>query len=135
MKKFLVIGNPINHSLSPKLHNFWIKQNKLEAVYEKKLVSKNGPDAVLFKHDEEKELFERINAIRKAFTVKQEKKNYEDHLKLLSETKLSTDKFFDNVKVNEDNETLRKNRLELINMLCKTFQNYINFRFLKAHNE
>jgi len=43
--------------------------------------------------------------------------------------------FFDNVKVNEDNETLRKNRLELINMLCKTFQNYINFRFLKAHNE
>ena len=41
MKKFLVIGNPIEHSLSPKLHNFWIKQNKLEAIYEKKLVSKN----------------------------------------------------------------------------------------------
>ena len=41
MKKFLVIGNPIEHSLSPKLHNFWIKQNKLEAIYEKKLVSEN----------------------------------------------------------------------------------------------
>ena len=41
MKKFLVIGNPIEHSLSPKLHNFWFKQNKLEAIYEKKLVSKN----------------------------------------------------------------------------------------------
>ena len=41
MKKFLVIGNPIEHSLSPKLHNFWIKQNKLKAIYEKKLVSKN----------------------------------------------------------------------------------------------
>jgi shikimate dehydrogenase len=35
MKKFLVIGNPIDHSLSPKLHNYWIKQNKINAVYEK----------------------------------------------------------------------------------------------------
>ena len=43
--------------------------------------------------------------------------------------------FFDNVKVNEENETLRKNRLELINMLCKTFQNYTNFQLLKASNE
>ena len=36
MKKFLVIGNPIEHSLSPKLHNFWIKTNNLSAIYEKK---------------------------------------------------------------------------------------------------
>ena len=36
MKKFFVIGNPIEHSLSPKLHNYWIKSNKLKAVYDKK---------------------------------------------------------------------------------------------------
>jgi len=36
MKKFLVIGNPINHSLSPLLHNYWIKNNNIEAIYEKK---------------------------------------------------------------------------------------------------
>ncbi len=36
MKKFLVIGNPINHSQSPLLHNFWIKSNNLNAVYDKK---------------------------------------------------------------------------------------------------
>ena len=36
MKKFLVIGNPIEHSLSPKLHNFWIKSNGIVAIYEKK---------------------------------------------------------------------------------------------------
>ncbi len=36
MKKFFVIGNPIEHSLSPKLHNHWIKTNNLEAVYDKK---------------------------------------------------------------------------------------------------
>ncbi len=35
MKKFLVIGNPIDHSLSPKLHNFWIKKNNLNAIYGK----------------------------------------------------------------------------------------------------
>ena len=41
MKKFLVIGNPIEHSLSPELHNFWIKENKLNAYYDKLLMQKN----------------------------------------------------------------------------------------------
>ena len=36
MKKFLVIGDPIEHSLSPKLHNYWFKQNNVDAFYEKK---------------------------------------------------------------------------------------------------
>ena len=36
MKNFLVIGNPIEHSLSPKLHNYWIKINNLNAIYNKK---------------------------------------------------------------------------------------------------
>jgi len=35
MKKFLVIGNPIDHTLSPKLHNYWIKKNNIDAIYEK----------------------------------------------------------------------------------------------------
>ena len=41
MKKFLVIGNPIDHSLSPKLHNFWIKANNINAIYEKKKLNEN----------------------------------------------------------------------------------------------
>ena len=36
MKKFIVIGNPIDHSLSPKLHNYWINQNDINAIYDKK---------------------------------------------------------------------------------------------------
>ena len=36
MKKYLVIGNPIEHSLSPKLHNYWIKENNINAIYDKK---------------------------------------------------------------------------------------------------
>tara|TARA_B100000003_G_C10934744_1_gene372728 strand:+ start:684 stop:1484 length:801 start_codon:yes stop_codon:yes gene_type:complete len=35
-KKFLIIGNPVKHSLSPKLHNYWFKQYKIDAIYEKK---------------------------------------------------------------------------------------------------
>ena len=99
---------------------------------QEKLVSKNGPDAVLFKYNEEKELFEKINAIRKAFTLKEDKKNYENHLKLLSETKLSTDKFFDNVKVNDENRDLKNNRLELLQILCSTFNSFVDFSKLEG---
>jgi len=35
MKKYLVIGNPINHSLSPKLQNWWLKENNIDATYDK----------------------------------------------------------------------------------------------------
>ena len=35
MKKYLVIGKPIEHSLSPELHNYWIKKNNIDAIYEK----------------------------------------------------------------------------------------------------
>ena len=41
MKKYLVIGNPIAHSLSPKLHNYWLKINKISAFYEKKELDEN----------------------------------------------------------------------------------------------
>ncbi len=35
MKKYLVVGNPVEHSLSPKLHNYWLSSNKIEAIYGK----------------------------------------------------------------------------------------------------
>ena len=41
MKKFLVIGNPIDHSLSPKLHNYWINENNIKALYEKRKLTGN----------------------------------------------------------------------------------------------
>jgi len=48
MKKYLVIGNPIEHSLSPKLHNYWIKKNKIDAIYDKKLINESDIKDVIF---------------------------------------------------------------------------------------
>ena len=47
MKKYLVIGNPINHSLSPKLHNYWIKKNNIDAVYEKRQLNKEDLKSII----------------------------------------------------------------------------------------
>jgi len=90
------------------------------------------PDAVLFRTDEEKILFEKINEIRKAFTVKESNKNYESLLIRLSETKQFTDNFFDNVVVNDENRDIKNNRLELLKMFCNTFDNFINFSKLEG---
>jgi len=53
-KKFLVIGNPIEHSLSPKLHNYWIKKNNLKASYDKKLLEQNEIKQLILDVKEEK---------------------------------------------------------------------------------
>ena len=42
MKKYLVIGNPIEHSMSPRLHNFWLKENNINAIYDKKQIEESG---------------------------------------------------------------------------------------------
>ena len=47
MKKYLVIGNPIEHSLSPKLHNHWIKINNIDAVYNKKQLNENDVEEII----------------------------------------------------------------------------------------
>ena len=41
MNKYLVIGNPIEHSLSPLIHNYWIKKNNIKAIYDKKKINSN----------------------------------------------------------------------------------------------
>ena len=54
MKKYLVIGNPIQHSLSPKLHNYWIKKNNIDAIYEKLELNENELEALITKIKEKK---------------------------------------------------------------------------------
>ena len=54
MKKFFVIGNPIEHSLSPKLHNYWIKKNSIEAVYDKKKINEEDLKNIIYEIKEKK---------------------------------------------------------------------------------
>ena len=104
-----------------------LKDNKIEI--------ENTTDPGIFRSEFEKNLFKRITEIKKYYSTINNDENYEKSLFILAEAKKEVFEFFDNVKVNEENETLRKNRLELINMLCKTFQNFTNFQLLKASNE
>ena len=54
MKKYFVIGNPIDHSLSPKLHNYWLKENKIQAIYDKKKIDEKGLKSVISEIKEKK---------------------------------------------------------------------------------
>jgi len=54
MKKYLVIGNPIEHSLSPKLHNYWLKKNNIDAIYDKKKLDGNELKKIISEVKEKK---------------------------------------------------------------------------------
>ncbi len=57
MNKYLVIGNPIAHSLSPLLHNYWFKKYRfLDSIYEKLKVEKKDLKKIVeqIKNDEVK---------------------------------------------------------------------------------
>jgi len=54
MKKYLVIGNPIEHSMSPKLHSHWIKENNIKAIYDKKKINENEIKELIFEIKNEK---------------------------------------------------------------------------------
>ena len=91
-----------------------------------------APDAILFRVEDEKMLFEKLNEIKKDFTVQDNKKNYEKLLFSMSEIKPLTDNFFDNVKVNDENSDIKNNRIELLKMFCNTFDNFVNFSKLEG---
>jgi len=87
----------------------------------------NTTDPGIFKNDYEKNLLKKINELKKYFTNINKDENYEESLANLADAKKVTFEFFDNVKVNDEDKNIKKNRLELLQMLCRTFDNYINF--------
>ena len=93
----------------------------------------NIADPAIFKSDLEKNLFKKINELRKYFSNINKDENFDQSLVNLAESKKVVFDFFDNVIVNEDDQTIKKNRLELVQMLCKTFDNYVNFSLIDAN--
>ena len=87
----------------------------------------NTTDPGIFKNDYEKNLLKKINELRKYFTNINKDENYVESLTNLAGAKKVIFDFFDNVKVNDEDKSIKKNRLELLQMLCRTFDNYINF--------
>ena len=85
------------------------------------------PNSILFNKDEEKLLFDQINEVRKYYSNVIKDENYKKTLEILSSAKKTTDNFFENVVVNDENENVKKNRLELLEMFCNTFDNFIDF--------
>ena len=100
------------------------KQNSSEII--------GSVDPGLFKNDFEKNLYKRIHDIRKYFSSIDKSENYEESLKTLSLAKNEVNAFFDNVVVNDNDPIIKKNRLELLKMLCKNFENYFNFSKIEA---
>jgi len=100
---------------------------------DKNLELSNTVDSGIFKTELEKNLFKKINELRKYFQSINKDENFEQSLDNLAESKKIVFDFFDNVIVNEEDQTIKKNRLELIQMLCKTFNNYVNFSLIDNH--
>ena len=85
------------------------------------------PNSYLFKKEEEKALYNKINEIRTYINSHSKDENCEETLKVLAHAKIITDNFFDNVIVNDENSDIKKNRLELLKMFCNTYNNFLDF--------
>ena len=106
--------------------------NILNSESKSKLEIVGSADPGLFKNDYEKNLYKKIHIIRKYFSSIGRDEDYDESLKTLSSAKIEVNEFFDNVIVNDQEELIKKNRLELLKMLCKSFDNYFNFSKIEA---
>tara|TARA_B100000029_G_scaffold37867_1_gene35568 strand:+ start:106 stop:888 length:783 start_codon:yes stop_codon:yes gene_type:complete len=99
MKKYFVIGNPIEHSLSPKLHNYWINENKIKATYEKKQLNESDLKRIV---DEIK--LDKINGINVTIPFKKAIIPFLDYLTPLAQEAQSV-----NTVLKKDNKIIGDN--------------------------
>ena len=106
-----------------------ILENELK---DQELELSESTDPAIFKNDYEKNLYKKIKELSKYFTKINKDENYDQTLNNLTSAKVVIFDFFDNIIVNDEDNVIRKNRLELLQMLCKTFENYINFSKIES---
>ena len=124
MKKttFLIVGK---HAVLEALKN---PSRKIERVFLTEDAQKK-----LNKENQNLNLFKKINELRKYFSSINNDENFVQTLDNLASIKKEVFDFFDNVIVNEDDLVIKKNRLELIQIMCKTFDNYVNFSLIESN--
>mgnify|MGYP001316973895 CR=1 FL=1 len=123
MKKYIVIGNPIEHSLSPKLHNHWIKENNINAIYDKKLLDENNIQEII-----EEVKNEKIHGINVTVPFKKSVIPFLDQLSPLAEEVQSVNTIFkkDNKVIGENTDVGGfKQSLEYINYTVKNKKVFI----------
>ena len=132
-KKSHVLNKSINKEFGQDAVAIYKRSSNILLSEEKNLENYNGSaDPGLFKNDYEKNLYKKIHEIRKYFSSVGREENFEESLVILSNSKSQVNDFFDNVVVNDPDDAIKKNRLELLAMLCKSFDNYFNFSKIEA---
>ncbi|MDC0152826.1 glycine--tRNA ligase subunit beta [Candidatus Pelagibacter sp.] len=132
--KALILNKLINQEIGQALLVSYKRASNIldHELKNQELELSNAVDPVLFKNDFEKNLYKKINDLRKYFTSINKDENYELSLSNLAESKSIIFEFFDNVIVNDEDKIIQKNRLELLQMLCKTFDSYLNFSTIEV---
>ena len=128
-KKALTLDNLIEDEIG---EDIMASYKRASSILERELKNSNlqlsnTTDPGIFKNDYEKNLLKKINELRKYFTNTNKNEDYTESLTNLATAKKVIFEFFDNVKVNDEDKSIKKNRLELLQMLCRTFDYYINF--------
>ena len=132
-KKSQVLNKSINKEFGQDAVAIYKRSSNILLSEEKNLEKYSGSaDPGLFKNDYEKNLYKKIHEIRKYFSSVGREENFEESLVVLSNSKSQLNDFFDNVVVNDPDDAIKKNRLELLAMLCKSFDNYFNFSKIEA---
>ncbi len=128
-KKCIILNRYLKKDLGKNILTIYRRVSNILDQEKKKIDLKisGEPNFVLFSKDEEKILFDQINKVRKYLYITKKNEDYEKTLEILSSSKKITDDFFDKVIVDDDNESIKKNRLELLEMFCKTYNNFIDF--------
>ena len=128
-KKALTLNNLIQEEIGEDIMTSYKRASSIleSELKNNDLKLSNTTDPGIFRNDYEKNLLKKINELRKYFTNINKDESYIESLTNLAGAKKVIFDFFDNVKVNDEDKNIKKNRLELLQMLCRTFDNYINF--------
>ena len=133
-KKALILNKLINKEIGQTVISCYKRASNIldHELKNQELELSDNTDPGLFKNDFEKNLYKKIHDLRKYFTSVNKDENYELSLSNLAESKNTLFDFFDNVMVKDADKAIQKNRLELLQMLCKTFDNYLNFSNIES---